>query len=181
MEFEDIITNRLKLRKFDPEVFTYIYEELSEEDQMKHLGFIKKEELINDRKKYDGGLWTHNKKFLYFQLLDLKTEQIIGWCGYHTWYTDHDRAEIGYGLYADEYKRQGLMTEALKPILDYGFNQMNLHRIEAFAAPANTGSIRLLTNFGFLKEGLLREHYRNEVHPEDSAVYGLLKREYKYP
>ena len=131
MEFEIIITDRLKLRKFDPEVFTYIYEELSEENQMKYLGFTTIEELEKDRKKYDGGLCTHNKKILYFQLLDLKNNEIIGWCGYHTWYTDHSRAEIGYGLFRDEYKRLGLMTEALIPIINYGFNQMNLNRIEA--------------------------------------------------
>lgn len=56
----------------------------------------------------------------------------IGWCGYHTWYIDHRRAEIGYAIRSDEYKAQGIMTEVMNAVLRYGFEVMNLHRIEAF-------------------------------------------------
>ena len=179
MKVEELTTSRLRLRKLTPEIFDYIYRELPASQQIKFLGLNSKEELEVERKKYKEGLWTHNKKFLYFQLLEQKNKKIIGWCGYHTWYLDHDRAEIGYGLFRDEYKNKGLMSEAIVPIIDYGFMQMELNRIEAFIGPENTASINLIKKLNFIKEGQLREHYCNNNRAEDSIVYSLLKREYE--
>ena len=93
MVFEEIHTNRLVLRKFTKETFDIIYSLPHPEDQMKWLGVSSQEELETQRKKYDFGLETYNRRFLYFHLVH--NDQIIGWCGYHTWYIDHDRAEIG--------------------------------------------------------------------------------------
>ena len=70
------------------------------------------------------------------------------------------------------------MSEAILRIIDYGFSQMNLHRIEAFIGPANIASQKLVEKLGFQKEGVLREHYRKQGVIEDSIVYSLLKKEY---
>lgn len=179
MEVEELTTSRLTLRKLTPEVFDYIYRELSEKKQLEFLGLHSEVELETERNKYEEGLWTHNKRFLYFQLLEQKSRKIIGWCGYHTWYLDHERAEIGYGLFEDEYKRKGLMSEAIVPIIEYGFERMKLNRIEAFIGPQNQASITLINKLKFVKEGLLREHYCENIIPEDSAVYSLLRKEYE--
>lgn len=179
MEMEEITTSRLILRKITPEVFDYIYRDLSKSEQVEFLGLNSEAELEVERKKYEEGLWTHNKRFLYFQLLDQKSRKIIGWCGYHIWYLDHERAEIGYGLFGDDYKRQGLMSEAMSPIIDFGFMQMKLNRIEAFISPENIASIKLIDKLNFVKEGLLREHYFENNRVDDSIVYSLLRKEYK--
>ncbi len=179
MEVEELTTSRLKLRKLTPEIFDYIYRDLSATKQIEFLGLDSKKELDVERKKYEEGLWTHNKKFLYFQLLDQKNRKIIGWCGYHTWYLDHERAEIGYGLFGEEYKRQGLMSEAILPIIEYGFMEMKLNRIEAFIGPENIASIKLVNKLNFVKEGQLRAHYFEHNRVEDSIVYSLLRKEYK--
>jgi [ribosomal protein S5]-alanine N-acetyltransferase len=71
------------------------------------------------------------------------------------------------------------MTEAMKAVLIHGFEQMKLNRVEAFASPLNTPSIRLIERYGFTKEGLLRQHYGHNGVAEDSAVYGLLASEYE--
>lgn len=180
MELEELTTSRLILRKLTPEIFDYIYRELPKPQQIKFLGLNSKEELEVEKKKYKEGLWTYNKKFLYFQLLEQKNNNIIGWCGYHTWYLDHERAEIGYGLFKEEYKNRGLMSEAILPIIDYGFVKMELNRIEAFIEPKNLASIKLIKKLNFVKEGQLREHYYNYKNNqvEDSIVYSLLRREY---
>ncbi|WP_020568376.1 GNAT family N-acetyltransferase [Neolewinella persica] len=179
MEVEELATCRLKLRKLTPEVFDYIYRDFSEKKQLAFLGLKSTVELKVEKNKYEKGLWTHNKRFLYFQLLDQKCMKIIGWCGYHTWYLDHERAEIGYGLFDDKYKRKGLMSEAMYPIIEYGFKQMRLNRIEAFIGPKNEASIKLINKFNFVKEGQLREHYRENDRAEDSIVYSLLRKEYE--
>ncbi len=179
MKFEEIITDRLILRKFTQESFDSIYSDMSEDEQLDVLGLDSIEKLLEEKEKYKKGLSTHNKKFLYHQLIDKKTRAIIGWCGFHTWYIDHNRAEIGYGLFDDDYKNKGIMSEAIVSIVNYGFDNMNLERIEAFVSPNNTPSKKLLKRMKFKKEGHLKHHYFHDNKMEDSIVFALLKSEYK--
>lgn len=178
MKFEEIITDRLILREFTQEVFDFIFSEMSQDEQLNTLGLNSIEKLLDERIKYKNGLSTYNKKFLYHQLMDKKTTAIIGWCGFHTWYIDHKRAEIGYELFDDKYKGQGIMTEALGSIVDYGFNKMKLERIEAFVSPRNTPSIKLLERMNFKKEGFLKHHYFYNNEMDDSILFALLKSDY---
>lgn len=179
MHFETLTTEHLCLRQLCPEVFDYIYKAYSDDALMDFLGLESAEALEKEKEKYRKGLSTFNKSFSYFQIIDKKTEKIIGWCGFHTWYLDHDRAEIGYGLYDEHFRGKGIMTEAMKPIIHYGFHKMNLNRIEAFISPNNNASLRLIEKFGFAQEGLLSEHYQKDGIMEDSAVFSLLQRNYK--
>jgi ribosomal-protein-alanine N-acetyltransferase len=177
--FENLTTDRLILRKLSPEIFDYIYANYSDEELLTFLGLATIETLATEKEKHRKGLSTFNKTFLYFKVLDKTTENIIGWCGYHTWYLDHNRAEIGYGFYDDTYKQKGLMSEAVKALLDYGFNQMKLHRVEALIGTNNEASMNLVKKFGFTYEGNLKEHYFTNNQMEDSLVFGLLKHEYE--
>ena len=179
MKFEEIITDRLILRKLTQESFDSIYSDMSQEEQLDILGLSSIEKLLEEKEKYKKGLSTHNKKFLYHQLIDKKTNKIIGWCGFHTWYTDHNRAEIGYGLFDDNYKSKGIMSEAIVSIINYGFIKMNLERIEAFVSPDNMPSIKLLKRMKFKEEGLLKQHYFDNGKMDDSIVFALLKSEHE--
>jgi RimJ/RimL family protein N-acetyltransferase len=67
--------------------------------------------------------------------------QLVGTCGFWRLLKPHDRAEIGYEL-APEWWGQGVMTEALEAMLDFGFTRMGLHSLEAQIHPANSGSRR---------------------------------------
>ena len=176
MKFEEIHTERLILRKISEDTYHELFKHYSDQDIKLFLGLSSDEALEKEKIKYkSGGMSTYNKKILYFQLLDKVNQSIIGWCGFHTWYIDHYRAEIGYGLYDDSYKRKGLMTEAIQPVVAYGFNQMNLHRIEALVAPYNEPSLKLIQKLNFKKEGVLKQHYLVDGKHEDSVIYGLLK------
>jgi ribosomal-protein-alanine N-acetyltransferase len=57
-------------------------------------------------------------------------DRVIGTCGYHVWAKPHFRAEIGYEL-AREYWGQGIMQEAIRSLLTFGFAKMALNRVEA--------------------------------------------------
>jgi [ribosomal protein S5]-alanine N-acetyltransferase len=177
MEFELITTDRLMLRKITPEVYKYIFENYTAEEVAHFLG-VDLSEYTAEKEKSEKGYSTFNRSLLYFQLVDKVSENIIGWCGYHTWYLNHNRAEIGYGLFNDDFKGKGIMTEAIKPIIDYGFNKMNLHRIEAFIGPKNEPSLKLVKKLNFTQEGHLREHFCKDGVMEDSIVFSLLKKEY---
>ena len=82
-----------------------------------------------------------------------------GTCGYHKWQRQHQRAEIGYDLEKAAW-RPGYMTEALRVVLQHGFEQMGLNRVEALVYPENAASVRVLEHLGFQKEGLLRQYFR---------------------
>ena len=176
---DNIITPRLILRPLTPETYDQVFTSYSEEEQKLFFGCKTDEELAEERKKYDQGLRMYRKSLLMFHLIEKETEKVIGWCGYHTWYLPHNRAEIGYVLTDETSKRKGYMKEALPYVIEYGFEQMNLHRIEAMVGPDNPPSLRLLRSFGFVEEGILREHYFVNGKFDYSLVFSLLKKEYK--
>lgn len=176
MEYFELNTQRLILRRIDPEVLTYLHQEENEEELIKVLGLNSKEELKRERERYSKGRWTFNKSFCYFQLILKNQGRIVGWCGYHTWFLDHDRAELGYELYLAEDREKGYMGEALPEVLSYGFAQMELHRIEALVGPQNIPSLKLIDKYLFQKEGRLIEHYKRDGKYEDSVMYALLKK-----
>lgn len=99
--------------------------------------------------------------------------KLIGSCGYHNWAKEHFKAEIGYEVTPEQW-RQGVITEVLKPILSYGFEQMNLHRIEAFYDPANTASQKSLAKAGFKVEGVLKECFFEKGKFVDAEICSLL-------
>jgi len=82
---------------------------------------------------------------------------MIGSCGFYGFHTWYQRASIGYEL-ARYCWRQGIMTEALSAMLNFGFDELELNRIEAVVMPENTASIIMLEKLGFRNEGLLEEY-----------------------
>lgn len=174
-------TPRLLLRPLTQETMDHIFQEMKPKEARQFLGLKSSDEYASEKKKYNEGLSTYNRKFLYHHLIDQKTMKVIGWCGFHTWYTQHNRAEIGYVMTDENYKNQGLMSEALIAILAFGFNEMGLNRIEAYVADDNEPSLKLLKKFNFKKEGVLRQHYAVNGIAEDSILFSLLKEEFKRP
>lgn len=179
MDFDILPTGRLLLRKITPEVHKYAHANLNDAELRDFFALTTDEAYQREMRMALGGLTTFNKSFLWFHILDKKTGEHIGWCGYHTWYTDHARAEIGYGLYDDRHKQNGLMTEAMRAVINYGFDEMKLNRIEALIADYNIPSLKLVEKFGFKKEGVLRRHYFVDGKAEDSVIFALLRSEYQ--
>lgn len=101
---------------------------------------------------------------------------IIGTCGYRLWGKPMFCAELGYELSKPEW-RQGIMTEALIGIIKFGFEHMELNRIEATVMLENTASMNLLSKLGFTEEGILRDfgYWKFEFH--DLKLFSLLKRD----
>ena len=113
---------------------------------------------------------------LHFVMIDPTTIKTIGHCGFYRWFKSHRRSEIGY-LLNKEYRKKGLVREAIAELIKYGFKELNLNRIEAIIEPENKDSIAIVEHFGFTKEGLLRQHYISKDKITDSMMYSLLKEE----
>ena len=107
-------------------------------------------------------------------------DRLAGMCTLFNFVAQCRRAELGYGLASARWGR-GYMHEALTALLEFGFGELNLHRVEADVDPRNLASCRSLERLGFLKEGHLRERWivGNEV--SDSSLYGLLRSQWPPP
>ena len=171
-------TNRLFFRNRTKELIhkmlTY-----STEEQMLFFGFSTKEQLISKLKRIKEVLPKENVNFQIFDLIEKKNKIVIGSCGFHNWIKNHERSEIGYEIHK-QYQNQGYMSEAIEKVINYGFQEMNLNRIEALIDPMNENSIRIITKYGFKQEGILRGHYKNKHEFEDSIMYSLLKSDYDF-
>ena len=88
------------------------------------------------------------------------------------------RAEIGYALARNAWGC-GYVAEALPPLVDFGFRDLDLNRIEAIIDPRNTASAKVLQRLGFRHEGTLREHWVVRGETTDSGIWGLLRAQWK--
>ncbi|MEO8393913.1 MAG: GNAT family protein, partial [Chloroflexota bacterium] len=103
---------------------------------------------------------------------------LIGRCGFNYILRQDRRASIGYDLgYA--YWGKGIMTEAVRAMARFGFEVLNLNRIEADAAAENVGSIRVLEKVGFQREGLQHEQYFEWDEFHDLVLFALLKKDFE--
>jgi ribosomal-protein-alanine N-acetyltransferase len=106
-------------------------------------------------------------------------DMLIGTCGYYSLHRWHRRGAIGYEL-ARPFWRQGIMTGALRAIIGYGFDEMELIRIQATVMPGNLASVRLLEGLGFQQEGVLRGYERwGSKGYLDLLMFSLLRREHE--
>lgn len=172
--FPVIQTERLRLRKLinddakeifflrsDEQVMRYIdrVPAKNEDDAIKHIeeinGFVAKNECV------------------YWGITALPSDKVIGTVC--LWKMDKEsfRCEVGYALHPD-YHRKGIMTETLKAVLDFAFNDLRFHSITADVNPANDASKSLLESLGFKQEAYFRESYYFDGKFLDSAVYCII-------
>lgn len=111
-------------------------------------------------------------------IIEKTTNSFIGYFGYWRIIKEHCRAEIGYAL-NQKYWGSGYMTECLKTMIKYGFNELQLHSIEANVNPKNENSIKLLERIGFIKEAYFRENYLHNNNYIDTITYSLLEKDMK--
>lgn len=175
--FPNLETERLYLRRViredvneifalrsDKEVMKYIPRPLAKnmEDAMAHIAMI--DEKIENN---EGINWA----------ITLKDDtKLIGIIGHYRIKPEHFRAEIGYML-LPEYHGKGIIAEAIKETVSYGFKIMKLHSIEAVIDPENFASEKVLLKSGFEKEAHLKENEYYEGRFLDTIIYSILNKQ----
>jgi len=174
-----LITPRLKIRVMNFEDADFLFKEWS---NPKVTYFMRDEEPLKSRGQAEEFICQFqnpekisNSKWWGIELKE--THQLIGTCGYLGWNCCHRHAEIGYDL-SPNYWGQGLMVEALQILLNYGFSEMNLNRIQAMTHSDNYRSQKVLLKLGFLREGVLREYFGLDGIFNDQIQYSILKKEW---
>lgn len=146
----------------NPQVLQYI-----DREPMTHISEVSAfmQRIMNQQDANESIIWA----------IELKDQpgHLAGTITYWRLEKEHLRAEIGYQLHPDHWSK-GLISEAMKAVIEFGFSIMNLHSIEANINPANSGSRRVLEKAGFIKEAYFRENYYFRGRFIDSEIYSLL-------
>ena len=161
----DDVNEVLELRG-NPENMKYVPRPLitSKEDSLVHIA------LIDDKIVNNIGInWAITLK---------ESPKMIGIIGHYKIHLENYRSEIGY-MILPEYHGKGIVTEAVKLVLKYGFEQLQLHSIEAIIDPENGASEKVLQKNGFVKEAHLIENEFYDGKFLDTVIYSLLKRNFK--
>ncbi len=173
--FPEIQTQRLLLRRLKKSDAEEIFNLRSDERVMRYIGKDPATSL-SDAVQFivnsNESLITNNGILWAIELKELPGK-LIGFIAHWRLIKEHYRAEVGYMLRPD-YWRKGIMKEALAVVVDYGFNEMKLHSIEAHINPANKASASLLESNGFVREAYFKEDFFYKGKFEDTAIYSKL-------
>lgn len=116
--------------------------------------------------------------FFRFAIELTETQQMIGNCTLFALHRQNRRAEIGYALQRQHWGK-GYMNEALAALVAHAFDDLDLNRLEADVDPRNEPSKVSLERLGFISEGYMRERWIVGGEVCDSALYGLLRRDWQ--
>jgi len=105
------------------------------------------------------------------------SNRLIGTCTIFRISQQNKNGEVGFILNRAHWGK-GLMTEAMSSVLNYTFNDLDFHRLEADTDPKNLASLALLKKLGFQREGYFRERWFVHGKWHDSVMLGLLRNEY---
>lgn len=176
--FPVIETDRLILRQVTPDDAESVLKYLSDKEVMKYYGlepFDSINEALDEISWYKSIF--EKKTGIRWGITIKNQNEVIGSCGFLNRVPKHNRSEIGFELSKD-YWGQGIASEALKAVCQYGFEQLNLQRIEALIEPPNLSSQRLVERQGFIREGLLRNYEFSCGKFDDLYMYSLLREEF---
>lgn len=174
--FPEIETDRLLLREIMPEDTPAIYRIFSNNQVARYHDLVtytdprQAEELIDF---FDESF--ELERAIFWGITRQEDGALIGTCGY-VWLRTY-RGEVSYNLHPD-YWKQGYMQEALDAIVDFGFSELGLNRVEALVMVENGASSRLLRRLGFQEEGILRQQdfFKGQFH--DMRLFALLAQDY---
>jgi len=176
--FPILQSNRLTLRKItehdalavfslrsNPEAMKYIPRPLALtlQDAVDHIHLLDKE--------------LENNAAINWGITKKGDTQMIGMICLLRMQPENFRTEVGYILHP-AFHQQGVMSEAIGLVLDYAFNQLQFHAVEAVIDPNNLASEKLLVKTGFRKEAHFKEHFFYEGRFLDTAIYTLLKSQF---
>jgi [ribosomal protein S5]-alanine N-acetyltransferase len=145
-------TKKYLLRVFNQNDLHSVFEGLSHPDVIRYYGVSYHTlastqiqiDWFNTIEKENTGRWR--------AICSLDNKHFYGAIGFNNWSSTHQKAEIGFWLLPNAWGK-GIIKEVMPVMLDYAFNEMNLHRIEAEVETLNQASKSILLKHGFKLEG----------------------------
>jgi ribosomal-protein-alanine N-acetyltransferase len=149
-----IQTDRLLLRKFEQEDIHHVFKGLSHPKVIRYYGIhFNTPEATQIQMDWYKEL-EENGTGRWFAVCTSDHKVFYGGCGLNNIRKEHKKAKIGFWL-LPEYWGIGIMTEAIPLVCNHGFQQLDMHRIEAFVETENMNSKKTLQKTGFMHEGTM--------------------------
>ena len=174
--FPILETERLLLRRVDKNDVNEIFSMRSNAETMQYIPrplVINKEEAPTYIALLDSGI--EKNEAINWAITFKGENKLLGIIGFYRTKFEDFRSEIGYMLLSENHGK-GIASEAVERALNYGFNEMNLHSIEAVIDPRNYASERVLQKNGFIKEGYFKENTFFNGEFLDSVIYSKIKK-----
>jgi ribosomal-protein-alanine N-acetyltransferase len=172
--FPQLVTPRLRLRQITSADAVALFAIHSDTEWMKWYGVdpVIQQNQADELAELFAS-WFHAGTGYRWGLERQEDRQLIGTCGLFRWNKSWHNCVTGYEI-ARNCQGRGYMREALTAILDFGFDQMGLHRVQAETHPDNAASIGLALRLGFRYEGVHREQAFWAGRFHDLNCYSLL-------
>jgi len=116
--------------------------------------------------------------FYFFAIRTLEGDRLIGFTDLEGDLYPHSEAFVGIGIGEREYWGKGYGTDAMKVILRYAFQELNLRRVALDTFEYNPRAIRSYEKVGFVYEGRVREFLYREGRRWDLIFMGILREEW---
>lgn len=113
-----------------------------------------------------------------FHLRTLEDDRLIGFVALHSIEWNNQAALLAIGIGEPAYRGRGYGTDALFLVLQYGFEELNLHRVGLSVIANNARAIRSYEKIGFRREGALRGAVSRDGSRHDVLLMGMLKDEW---
>ena len=126
-----------------------------------------------------GSAATGTRVMFVIETIEDNNNKPIGSIGLSNIHPKNHNAVFGIAIGEKDYWSKGYGTEAARLIIGYGFEQLNLHRINSFAISFNERSLRLHLRVGFKEEGRQREAVFKNGDYHDHVMFGLLRNEWQ--
>lgn len=118
---------------------------------------------------------------ILFAIISFKDDELVGYCGLTNIHLPYARAEVSFlTKYIDnevpDYRETFL--DVLRMLCTYAFKNMNLNRLYTETYEFRQHHIKILEEFGFVKEGVLREHVFKKDGFSNSVMHSILRHEF---
>ncbi len=122
--------------------------------------------------------WQKDSKQICFAVRKLDSEELLGFIALEGILWSHAVAWLGVGIGDRGEWDKGYGRDAISLLLKYGFDELNLYRIQLTVFAYNERGIALYEKLGFRREGAFREFMQRDGRRYDMYLYGLLRREW---
>jgi ribosomal-protein-alanine N-acetyltransferase len=172
-------TERLLLRPITADDAGALHEIFSDAESMRFWDRPPTRDLAETRTRLNWSLTSPPDGHAMFAIVRHADGKMIGIVNYFARQPWNQRLEIGYMAHRSVW-RTGVMSEALPPFLDYCFDGLQSHRIEATIEPDNAASRGIAASMGFVCEGgPMRDRLRNGDSYRSLLMYGLLEPDWR--
>lgn len=180
-EFPVLETERLRLREMTVDDAPGIIEMMSDPEVLRFM----RDPPVDTHEKAIAFInrahgWYEGKEAVQWAITHRDDDRLIGVSGWHHWDREDRHVDIGYHLVSELWGR-GYATEVSHAMIEWCFDNLDVHRIQADCTDGNIASETVMRKCGFKYEGTTRESCWEHERFVDLKWFGLLRREYVKP